>query len=97
MPAFAGMTWLEVGTFVRNCPLVGIDKDHARFLSSEAEAVIIQCDDTRAARLNHLDFGVLADAHFVQAVDERAVAVDLDDAGTLAGCKEFKRDDRHFV
>ena len=75
--------------------LVCIYENHARFFSSEAEAVVVQRDDTRTARLNHLDFNVLAQPHFVQAIDERAVAIDFGDAGSFASGKKFKRNDRH--
>ena len=77
----------QLNEAVGACWLISIDKNHARFLSSEAEAVVVQGDDARAAWLDHFDFNVLVKAHFVQAVDEGAVAIDFDDAGSFASSK----------
>jgi hypothetical protein len=68
----------------RNRRSIGLDKDPGSFFSSKAEAVIIEGDDTRTSRLDHLDFRILAQAHFVQTIYECVVTVDFDNAGTFA-------------
>lgn len=70
---------------ITNCQsLQRLDHDDGCVAAAEAQAMIIDCDDTRLARLNHRHLRVFAQTHFAQPRHKRRLAVEIDDASVLS-------------
>lgn len=66
---------------------VSFHEDHGSFLTSETQSVIIERNDTGAARLNHPDLDIFSKAHFLQAIHEGIVTINVNNAGSFTSSK----------